>query len=70
MKITCDPRADAMYIYLRDAAVSRTEEVEPGVMQDFDDQGQVVGMEMLSVRRRVDRGETGWTVNVPTAAAK
>jgi len=69
MKITYDPKADAMYIYVKDTAVSRTEELQPGVMRDLDDQGEVVGLEVLSVRERVERGDAGWSVDVPTAKA-
>jgi hypothetical protein len=38
-------------------------------MRDLDDAGQVIGVEMLSVRRRFERRADGWTVHVPTAQA-
>jgi len=69
MRITYDPKADAMYIYVREAKVARTEEMEPGVMRDLDDQGQVIGVEVLSVRQRIDKRADGWTVHVPAAQA-
>jgi len=57
MRVTYDPAADAMYLYLTEPAagrseVARTEEVAAGVMLDFDGEGQVIGVEILSVSRR------------------
>ena len=49
MKIEYDQQADAMYIRLRAGDVAESEEVRPGVVLDFDAQGQVLGIEMLDV---------------------
>ena len=54
MRMTYDPAADAMYLYLTertagDPKVARTKEVAPGLMLDFDRDGRVIGIEMLSV---------------------
>ena len=54
MKIEYDQQADAMYIRLRAGKVIESEEVRPGVVFDFDDQGQVLGIEMLDVSQRTD----------------
>jgi uncharacterized protein YuzE len=54
MKIEYDQQADAMYIRLRAGKVIESEEVRPGVVLDFDDQGQVLGIEMLDVSQRTD----------------
>ena len=54
MKIEYDQQADAMYIRLREGKVSESEEVRPGVVLDFDAQGQVLGIEMLDVSKRTD----------------
>ena len=55
MRMTDDPAADAMYLYLTERAegpeVARTEKVAPGLMLDFDSDGRVVGIEMLSVSK-------------------
>ena len=37
----------------RESGAERTEEVAPGVFLDFDGDGREVGVEVLSVRRRV-----------------
>jgi uncharacterized protein YuzE len=54
MKIEYDQQADAMYIRLRAGDVAESEEVRPGVVLDFDAQGQVLGIEMLDVSKRID----------------
>jgi uncharacterized protein YuzE len=55
---TYDPEADALYVYLapRDAKALDTREVAPGVLLDFDARGQVIGIEVLSVRARDGAG--------------
>ena len=52
MKIEYDPKADAMYIRLANGAVSDSDEVRPGVVLDFDAEGNVLGIEMLNVSLR------------------
>jgi uncharacterized protein YuzE len=52
MRVTYDPKADAMYLYLAERApgtfeVARTEEVATGVMLDFNGENQVIGVEIL-----------------------
>jgi uncharacterized protein YuzE len=54
MRMTYDPAADAMYLYLteraaEDGEVARTEEVAAGLILDYDRDGRVIGIEMLSV---------------------
>lgn len=53
MKIEYDPQADAMYIRLGTGHVTDSDEVRPGVVLDFDDQGRVVGIEMLGASQKV-----------------
>ena len=52
MKIEYDPKADAMTIRLANGAVSDSDEVRPGVVLDFDAEGNVLGIEMLNVSLR------------------
>ena len=54
MKVEYDQQADAMYIRLRTGKVIESEEVRPGIVLDFDAQGQVLGIEMLDVSQRTD----------------
>ena len=52
MKIEFDPAADALYVRLSDQTILESEEVQPGVILDFDVSGKVVGVEILSVSKR------------------
>lgn len=54
MKTSYDPEADAFYArFAPDGTeIVETREVAPGVLLDLDDQGNMVGVEVLSVRLR------------------
>ncbi|CAG0996353.1 hypothetical protein MTYP_02580 [Methylophilaceae bacterium] len=52
MKIEFDPIADALYIELMEGDVDRTEEIKPGVIMDYDENGNILGMEMLYISKR------------------
>jgi len=52
MKIEFDPIADALYVELSDSEAERSEQIRPGVILDYDAQGDVVGVEVLSVSKR------------------
>ncbi|MEE8291134.1 MAG: DUF2283 domain-containing protein [Candidatus Tectomicrobia bacterium] len=53
MKIHFDEAAGALYIRLDDSKIVESEEVKPGIMLDFNDQDQVVAIEILRVRDHV-----------------
>jgi len=53
MKIHFDEQADALYFRLDNSAIVETEEVRPGVILDFNDRDQVVGVEILGIKSRV-----------------
>lgn len=52
MKFDYDPKEDALYVRLNDAAVVESEEVQPGIILDFDAAGAVVGVEVLRASQR------------------
>jgi len=52
MKLHIDKEADALYLRLDDSKIIESEEVSPGVVLDFNEQNQVVGIEMLHLSRR------------------
>ena len=52
MRLKVDEQADALYLSLSDAPSSRSEEVSPGIIVDYDDEGRVVGIEMLYLSER------------------
>src|SRR5438105_2227105 len=51
MRITYDPRADALAIELRDAPVARTREVTDTINVDLGKDGRPVVVEILNVRK-------------------
>jgi len=54
IKTSYDPAADALFIWLapEDAVSVDTREISPGVMLDYDANGQVIGIEVLDARAR------------------
>jgi uncharacterized protein YuzE len=54
MKIEYDPKADAMYIRLKSGAIAESDEIRPGLVIDFDEEGKVLGIEMLDVSLLTD----------------
>ena len=57
MKLKLDRRADALYLTLSEAPSSRSEEVSPGIIVDYDDQDRVVGIEMLYLSKRAPEAD-------------
>ena len=55
MKINYDKETDTLTITLREARVKESDEVRPGVIADFGYDGGVVGFEILSASRVVER---------------
>lgn len=53
MKVRFDRDSDALYIRLDDSRIVESEEVKPGVVLDFNEQNQVVGIEILDAGKRV-----------------
>lgn len=52
MKIEYDPEVDALYVRLNDSKIIESEEVQPGIILDFDENGKVSGVEVLNASHR------------------
>lgn len=52
MNIEYDPTVDALYVRLTDRKIIESEEVQPGIVLDFDETGRVVGVEVLNASKR------------------
>jgi uncharacterized protein YuzE len=52
MRLRVDRENDALYFRLDETEIVESEEVQPGVILDFDKDGRVVGMEMLDISTR------------------
>ena len=53
MKLKVDKENDALYLRLDDSEIVESEEVQPGVILDFDKNNCVVGIEILALSTRV-----------------
>ncbi|HIJ07283.1 MAG: hypothetical protein XE11_2644 [Methanomicrobiales archaeon 53_19] len=53
MKVTIDKEADAVYMRLSDTPIKDSEEIKPGVILDYDDENNLVGIEILNISERV-----------------
>jgi uncharacterized protein YuzE len=53
MRIKIDKENDALYLRLDESAIVESEEVQPGVILDFNEDNQVVGVEILALSSRV-----------------
>ncbi|MBM4137410.1 MAG: DUF2283 domain-containing protein [Nitrospira sp.] len=52
MKIEYSKEADAIYVYFKEEYVAKSKEIEDGVVIDFDERGQLIGIEVLDVSQR------------------
>jgi len=52
MKIEYSKAADAIYVYFKEDFVAKSKEIEDGVIIDFDERGQLIGIEVLDVSQR------------------
>ena len=54
MKLTYDPQTDILRMLFGQAPVEESDEDRPGVILDYDKDGNVVGLEILEASKRID----------------
>ncbi|MEX0697318.1 MAG: DUF2283 domain-containing protein [Dongiaceae bacterium] len=54
MKVAYDPEVDVLRIVLNEAPVAESDEDKPGVILDYDRDGNVVAIEILDASKRVE----------------
>ena len=54
MKITYDTEVDVVRIEFKCAVVAETDEDKPGIILDYDAEGNIVSMEILEASRRME----------------
>ena len=52
MKLHVDKEADALFLRLDDSKIIESKEVAPGIVLDYNELDEVVGVEMLYLSRR------------------
>lgn len=53
MKLKVDRENDALYLRLDESAIVESEEVQPGVVLDYDKDDRLIGIEILSLSTRI-----------------
>lgn len=53
MKIEIDKKSDAAYIRLTDGLPFESEEVESGIVLDYNEAGEVIAIELLAVSKHL-----------------
>ena len=55
MKVFYDPHTDTLSVVLKDnVAVHESDEDKPGIILDYDQEGNLVGLEVLNASQRID----------------
>ena len=58
MKVNYDPKTDTLSFILKEnASVIESDEEKPGIILDYDGQGDLVSMEILDASRRVTEAQ-------------
>ncbi len=54
MKVSYDPKTDTLSLILKDnVPVAESDEDKPGIILDYDEQGNLVSLEILDASKRV-----------------
>ena len=54
MKVIYDQEVDILRIILNDTDIDESDEDKPGIIIDYDDRGNIVGMEILDASTRIE----------------
>ena len=54
LKIEFDHAADGLYIQLTEGEIEKIEKIKPGMIFDYDANGNVMGVELLYVSKRAE----------------
>ena len=66
MRVRYDAAVDALYITLDDSRIVESDEVRPGIILDYNSRDEVVGIEVLDVKRRLSHDDMKQLKNLVT----
>jgi len=55
MKVTYDAEVDVLRILFSSRPIEQSDEEKPGVVLDYDEDGNIVGIEILNASKRVEQ---------------
>ena len=58
MKVHYDPETDTLTVTLREVPVAESDEDKPGVILDYDSEGNLVSLEVLDASQRVEEPQS------------
>ena len=54
MKVIYDPEVDVLRIFFSSSPIEESDEDKPGVIIDYDKEGNIIGLEILDASRRME----------------
>ncbi len=54
MYITYDKENDVLYIKYKEGKIMESEEISEGIIVDYDEKGEIIGIEILNFKERSD----------------
>ena len=54
MKVVYDPETDSLRVIFSNSPVEESDEEKPGIILDYDSQGNIVGLEILDASKRME----------------
>ncbi|MFH1050577.1 MAG: DUF2283 domain-containing protein [bacterium] len=58
MKIHYDPEVDILRIIFKDTKIEESDEEKPGMILDYDSEGNIVGFEIMHASKRIEKPES------------